>query len=137
MTRIVKCSNHDKEWLFNLHAKTLKNYVETVYGWEDSAQWRYFNDDEKLYNYHIITKDSKRVGAINYVESDVITINRIEILPEYQNQKIGTGVLKTIMCEAEDKEKKSNSGCSKSTPQKTSTNGLVSLRQSKRIRTFI
>ena len=78
--RIVKCTALDKEWLFTLHSKTLKEYIAAVYGWNEDFQRHYFND--KLSSYYIILNISIKVGAINYIEDENISINIIETLPE-------------------------------------------------------
>jgi len=64
--KIVNCTEQDKEWLFDLHKKTMKEYVDKVYGWDEQRENEYFEDRSRLSRYHIILKNNKRLGAINY-----------------------------------------------------------------------
>jgi ribosomal protein S18 acetylase RimI-like enzyme len=96
--KIIKSTKKDKKWLFDLHKKTMKEYVEKIYGWDEHKEQKFFEDLSRISRYHIILENKKRVGAISYNQDDkVIMIFRIEILPEYQNKGIGACILDSFI----------------------------------------
>jgi ribosomal protein S18 acetylase RimI-like enzyme len=97
--KIEKCTEQDMEWLYNLHERTMREYVDKVYGWDPEREKRYFHDKAKLDRYHLILDEAdEKIGALNFVaENDVIRIFRIEVLPDFQNRGIGSMILDKII----------------------------------------
>jgi len=105
--RFIKCSKNDKDWLFDLHKKTMKEYVDKVYGWDFEREKSYFDNNVSFERYHLILdKQGEKVGAINFYQKDnVIKINRIEVLANYQNKGIGSAVLDGIIEKAKNENR--------------------------------
>ena len=104
--QIVRCTDRDKQWLFDLHKKTMKQYVDAVYGWNEQREKEYFEDQSNFAGYHAILQDDERVGAINYYnDKNVVRIYRIEVLPDYQNKGIGSAILDKMIERSRKKHK--------------------------------
>jgi len=104
--KIVKGAEEERKWLFDLHERTMKEYVEKVYGWDVEREKVYFDNSVLFERYHLILDEQgEKIGAINfYHKENSIKINRIEVLPDYQNKGIGSAVLDHII----EKAKKEN-----------------------------
>ncbi len=105
--QILKCTEEDKEWLFGLHERAMREYVEKVYGWDPEREKAYFDNKRIMSRYHLILneKDGK-IGAINFeIIDDAIKIYRIEILPNYQNKGIGSVILDKMIEKSKDENK--------------------------------
>jgi ribosomal protein S18 acetylase RimI-like enzyme len=104
--RIFKATEDERAWLFDLHERTMKEYVEKVYGWDVKREQAYFDNRILFERYHLIlAKYGEKIGAINFYHiENSIKINRIEVLPDYQNKGIGSAVLDQII----EKAKKEN-----------------------------
>jgi len=103
--KIVKGTEEERKWLFDLHERTMKEYVEKVYGWDVEREQAYFDNSVLFERYHLILDEyGEKIGAINFYNKDVetIKINRIEVLPDYQNKGIGSIVLDHMITGAKD-----------------------------------
>ncbi len=102
--QVLKCTKENKAWLFNLHKLTMKEYIDKVYGWDEQREKAYLDNPLLFKRYHLIlVEQGEMVGAINfYYKDDVIKINRIEVLPDYQNKGIGSAVLDKIIKSAKN-----------------------------------
>ena len=91
----------DSAFLYDLHRAAMKQYVVQTWGWDEAWQLNYFQKHFNLEECQIITFQGKDVGALSVSrrESEVF-LKSIEVLPEYQNQGIGTAVIKSILEEA-------------------------------------
>ena len=100
--QILKCTEEDKKWLFDLHERAMREYVEKVYGWNPERKKAYFDNKRIMSRYHSILNEKKeKIGAINFeILNDAIKIYRIEILPNYQNRGIGPAILDKIVKKA-------------------------------------
>ena len=70
--------------------------VEKINGeWDDNFQREYFDQKRERSAYQIIEKEEIKVGTI-WMEygPDQHTLNEIQILPEFQNNGIGTDLIK-------------------------------------------
>lgn len=102
--KLRKVKENDKEFLFNLKKKTLKPYIEKIWGWEEKWQLSYFNNHFEADKLKIIQFLQEDIGCISIVEEDdSIDIALIEIIPEYQNQGIGTFLIKNVIKKAKMK----------------------------------
>ena len=91
----------DFEFLYNVLRTTMREHVERIWHWNDQWQREYFqinfNPDEN----QIIVLDGKDIGVFGTRrQDDEIYLARIYILPDYQNQGIGTLLLKSLLGQA-------------------------------------
>lgn len=97
------------KFIYNLKKEVYQKYVEKIYGeWNEENQKKLFNKfmKESSKNIELIYLKDKLVGFYNGKTKDdrSFEIGNICIIPEYQNKKIGTAVLKEILFENKDKD---------------------------------
>lgn len=101
-------TENDYEFIYKVKKEAYKKYVEMNYGiWDEQQQKEYFKKFIETYNEgaFIIIFDGKDVGFYNGCTTDnKYEIGNICIIPEYQNQGIGTAILKDIIANNSDKE---------------------------------
>jgi GNAT superfamily N-acetyltransferase len=91
----------DDEFCWQLHKAAMGGYITAIWGWDEQkqrrAQARSFNPGRWL----IITVDGADAGMLDVVrEPGQIYLGRIEILPRFQGQGIGTGLIGELIDEA-------------------------------------
>ena len=96
-------------FIYNLKKEVYHKYIEEIYGeWNEENQNKLFNKfmKENSKNIELIYLNDKLVGFYNGKNKDDNTfeIANICIMPEYQNNGIGTAVLKEILFENNDKD---------------------------------
>jgi ribosomal protein S18 acetylase RimI-like enzyme len=85
----------DKEFLYSLNKTVYLKLVERTIGkWDENFQRDYFEQKWKKSGYQIIEKDNKKIGVI-WIEHETgqNVLREIQLLPEYQNQGIGTNLI--------------------------------------------
>ena len=97
------------KFIYNLKKEVYQKYVEKIYGeWNEENQKKLFNKfmKENSKNIELIYLKDKLVGFYNGKIKDdkSFEIDNICIIPEYQNKRIGTAVLKEILFENKDKD---------------------------------
>lgn len=94
-------SESDLDFLWQLHVATMRDYVEAIWGWDEDWQREHFYKIVQPAAHQIIVVDGEDVGTISIGQhDDAIYINNIEILPDWQNQGIGTYIITTILEDA-------------------------------------
>lgn len=97
------------KFIYNLKKEVYHKYIEEIYGeWNEENQNKLFNKfmKENSKNIELIYLNDKLVGFYNGKNKDDNTfeIANICVMPEYQNNGIGTAVLKEILFENNDKD---------------------------------
>lgn len=97
------------KFIYNLKKEVYHKYIEEIYGeWNEENQNKLFNKfmKENSKNIKLIYLNDKLVGFYNGKNKDDNTfeITNICVMPEYQNNGIGTAVLKEILFENNDKD---------------------------------
>ena len=96
-----EATNHDHNFLFNLHVRTMKTYVEQIWGWDEAKAMKMFRERVARGDYEVIVLNGVDIGAINcHRDKSTIYVSNIEILPEYQRRGLGTKVMERIIAEA-------------------------------------
>jgi ribosomal protein S18 acetylase RimI-like enzyme len=96
---VRRASADDRDLIFDMNRATMREYVEAVWGWDETWQRRHFDEhfdpDE---NVQIIESAGQDVGMTNAVERprDVLLVN-IRVLPEWQCQGIGSSVVRSVI----------------------------------------
>ncbi|MFX1251041.1 MAG: GNAT family N-acetyltransferase [Promethearchaeota archaeon] len=100
MIRLRSAIPEDLEFTYRLKKRTLKEYIIQTWGWDEEWQWKYHVENFNPEKMKIITENDTDIGCLLVDEfSNRLDINLIEILPEYQNQGIGTFIINTIIKE--------------------------------------
>jgi len=94
-------SAHDREFLYDLHGRTMRAVIERTWGWDEVWQREEFERRLREYLVSIIEWDGLDAGAI-VLESrpDSIYIHEFQVLPEYQDRGVGAAVLRRVIDQA-------------------------------------
>lgn len=98
---IRKAIASDSEFVFTVKKAAYREYVEQVWGWDDSYQQERHNKEFTSYDFCIIQFSGTDVGIlVTSHTSDALKINQVYILPEYQGKGIGSACLARIIGDA-------------------------------------
>ena len=98
---IRKAQTSDSEFVFIVKEAAYREYVEQVWGWDDSYQRERHNKEFASHDFRIIQFRGTDVGfLITSCTSDTLKVNQIYILPEYQGKGIGSACLTRIIDDA-------------------------------------
>ena len=96
----------DSEFVFAVKEAAYREYVEQVWGWDDSYQRERHNKEFASHDFRIIQFRGTDVGfLITSCTSDTLKVNQIYILPEYQGKGIGSACLTRIIDDANVEQK--------------------------------
>ena len=91
----------DSDFLYDLHRAAMQQYVAQTWDWDEAWQRNYFQQHISPAECQIITFQGKDVGVLSARGQETeVFLRFIEVLPEYQNQGVGTAVIKSILEEA-------------------------------------
>ena len=78
----------------------MREYIERIYGWDESTQKKYFEDGFHPEDTRIIQFKGQDIGMVElrHRQNDYF-LARIEILPEFQKQGIGSTIIKRIIAD--------------------------------------
>lgn len=92
----------DYDFLYQLHASTIKPYVEVIWGWHEEWQQEYFRAKFDPRNRQIIQVEGEDVGVLVLERKEnEIFIALLEIKPSYQGRGIGTAIVRQIIEEGQ------------------------------------
>jgi GNAT superfamily N-acetyltransferase len=91
----------DSEFCYRLHRAAARGYVEAVWGWEEATQRAFHDRTFRPIRMRIIVVDGRDVGSVSveYAAAEVY-LGRLEILPAYQSQGIGSQIIQRLLDEA-------------------------------------
>jgi ribosomal protein S18 acetylase RimI-like enzyme len=93
----------DYEFLYELHAATMREYVEATWGWQEAWQQEYFARKFDPDVRQIIQIDDQDAGVIVIEERDEeLFISLIEIDPKFQNRGVGSILIQRYIDAAHD-----------------------------------
>ncbi|MFW9856214.1 MAG: GNAT family N-acetyltransferase [Candidatus Thorarchaeota archaeon] len=96
----------DFAFLYLLKKKTLKEYIEATWGWDEEFQYAYHQRNFDPSKLSIIQDDDKDIGCLSVSEdSQRIFLEVIEIVPEYQSQGIGRRLILDLILRGRDSRK--------------------------------
>lgn len=88
----------DRDFLFDLNRATMRDYVDRTWGWNDREQIAFFDDRFQPDDFQVIQVDEADIGALIVEESAAeIYLGEVQILPQWQGQRIGSSVLRSLM----------------------------------------
>lgn len=101
-------TEQDYDFIYQVKKDAYQKYVEINFGeWKDELQKEFFKAFMEKFKEgaRIITFQGIDIGFFNECETDYIyEIGNICIIPEYQNQGIGTAILQDVIEKHADKE---------------------------------
>ena len=75
----------------------MQQYVALTWGWDEAWQRDYFQQHFNPEECQIITFQGRDVGVLSVLERETeVSLNFMEVLPEYQNQGIEAAVIKSV-----------------------------------------
>ena len=106
MIKLRQATKSDYDFCYFLKKATLKEYITKTWGWDEQWQKEYYSQNFEPELLKIITESGKDIGCISIVEKeDQFCLSLIEILPQFQNQRIGTNLIENLLREAKEKKK--------------------------------
>jgi ribosomal protein S18 acetylase RimI-like enzyme len=94
-------SDQDREFLYALHCRTMREVIEKTWGWDEAWQRVDFQRRFHQYVVSIIECDGRAAGGLLLEWTPhSLYIHEIQLLPEYQSKGIGTGVIGRLIEQA-------------------------------------
>lgn len=96
----------DYDFIYSLKMTAMKDYVIKTWGsWDEDLQRILFSRELKAIEHQIIVVNNKKIGIFAFSKNKTsVTVDEIQILPEYQSKGIGTLIFSDIIASAQ-KEK--------------------------------
>ena len=96
----------DSEFVFAVKKAAFREYVEQIWGWDDTYQKELHNRRFGSQDLLIIQFNGADVGFLSTSNtSDTLNVDQIYILPEYQGKGIGAACMRTIIDDANIEQK--------------------------------
>jgi ribosomal protein S18 acetylase RimI-like enzyme len=97
--KLEPASETDKVWLERLRRDVYQElFTATFGGWDEERHIRHFTECWNSGQISIIKVDGAAVGMIQvFEEPDAFEVGEVQILPQRQNEGIGSRILKQIM----------------------------------------
>ena len=96
----------DSEFVFAVKKAAFREYVEQIWGWDDTYQRDLHNRRFASQDLRIIQFHGTDVGFFSTSNtSDTLKVNQLYILPEYQGRGIGAACMKRIIDDANLEQK--------------------------------
>ncbi|MCP4354202.1 MAG: GNAT family N-acetyltransferase [Proteobacteria bacterium] len=96
----------DKDFFIFTHHKAYKEVVAIQFGWDEEAQDGFAEQTFNGGNMNIIFKDNIKVGVVGFENfADYLWLKEVFVLPEFQNQKIGSKIVKYAIDESFKQQK--------------------------------
>ena len=97
------CYDSDRDWLFDLHAKTMAEYIAKTFGkWDDEFQRPLFEENFNPDVRRVIVCAGEDAGVVQIEDRpSTIWIANIQVHPRFQRMGIGARVIRSIIDDAE------------------------------------
>jgi ribosomal protein S18 acetylase RimI-like enzyme len=104
--RFRPATESDIDYLYALHAATMKEYVDKTWGWDDAFQESVFRKNYVPAEIRVIAFAEKDIGMLSLEERvEDVFLRAIEIHPDYQGHGIGAAIIKRIIAQSVQKMK--------------------------------
>jgi GNAT superfamily N-acetyltransferase len=91
----------DYEFLWWLHCATMRTYVDAIWGWDEAAQQRLFQERFDPARFQIVECDGEDAGYVSVERNEEFNfLSAIEVAPQVQNQGLGTSLIRDLQDEA-------------------------------------
>ena len=103
---IRKARTTDSEFVFAVKKAAFREYVEQIWGWDDTYQKDLHNRRFNSQDLRIIQFRGTDVGFLSTsITPDTFKVDQIYILPEYQGKGIGAACMKRVIDDANLEQK--------------------------------
>jgi ribosomal protein S18 acetylase RimI-like enzyme len=94
--------NGDSELIFDIKKRSIRPYVEKMFGWDEEWQRQFVYKNYRPENIEFIIAEDHCIGILEVVEDDSeIFLKNILIVDEYQGKGIGASILEGLIEKAE------------------------------------
>ena len=101
-----KAQATDSEFVFAVKKAAFREYVEQIWGWDDTYQRNLHNRRFNSQDLRIIQFHGTDVGFLSTRNTpDTFKVDQLYILPEYQGKGIGAACMKRIIDDANREQK--------------------------------
>ena len=95
------CHEEDRAFVWEVRRQALREYVAAIWGWDEQAQHAKFAQKFTPDGHQIIVADGQDVGLLQVVDEGTrLVVGKIELLPQFQRQGIGTVLMTRILADA-------------------------------------
>jgi len=106
LIKVIPADETHKEFSYQVKKAAEAEYITLMFGWDEDVQRDFHAKAWQQQKPDIITYGGKPIGTIATTESEhCIEIGQLFILPDYQNEGIGTYLLKSILDKADQQGK--------------------------------
>lgn len=96
----------DYDFLYSLKVACLKEYVSATWGWDEAFQQRHFAKQFDPAKVQIVAVDGRDVGQLSVENRDEeLFLSGIYIFPGWQNEGLGTAIIRDVLSEAKDQNR--------------------------------
>ena len=104
--KVRKAQATDSEFVFAVKKAAFREYVEQIWGWDDTYQKDLHNRRFASQDLRIIQFHGTDVGFLSTSNtSDTLKVDQLYILPEYQGRGVGAACMKRIINDANLEQK--------------------------------
>jgi putative hydrolase of the HAD superfamily len=101
LIKIIPAAKSYYDFAFRVKKAAMGPYIKQIWGWDAKVQKRWHDDDWENKPPQIILYDGQPIGTIRITnDGDGFVIERFYLLPEYQNQGIGSFIIKDTLAKA-------------------------------------
>ena len=101
-----KAQATDSDFVFAVKRAAFREYVEQIWGWDDTYQRDLHNRRFASQDLHIIQFHGTDVGFLSTSNTPAtLNVNQIYLLPEYQRKGIGAACMRRIIDDANREQK--------------------------------
>ncbi len=94
MIRLEKVKETEISEIFAIVKTALFEYIDTVFGWDDTFQKNRLSHDYEVHWYHWLYLKNKRIGLVCFkFKDDCLHLHLLIIFPEFQGRGLGTLVM--------------------------------------------
>ena len=106
MMQLRQGQKSDFNFLYKLKKAMLKEYIAKTGDWDEKWQKDYFSQKFKPESIKIVRQLKNDIDCISILEGDnLYYLFLVDILPKYQNQGIGTSLIKELLSTAKKQNK--------------------------------
>lgn len=100
-------TDEDYEFMYTVSKRTMREYVEAIWGWDERMQRRMHEVSWNPDHYQVIVVDGQDAGRLSVDAYDTyLYLNNIQILPEFQGRGLGTQIIRDMLTSAGDRSVK-------------------------------
>ncbi|SHI14721.1 Ribosomal protein S18 acetylase RimI [Ferrimonas marina] len=97
----------DRDFLWSLKLQAMKNHIQSVYGWDEQVQQRFFEQGLNLGDTRVLLWYGQAIGMLELQQSpEQDYLAKLEILPSYQRRGIGAELITQLIANAQADHKR-------------------------------